>query len=157
MWGGWGWKRAQVLQIICQRNLCNGEPACQLRQRWRSVGCHATPLLLRAAGLRLRAPGWPRLPNNPDQWISAGRTKNGLQKPTGEHCYFAKQSTIFILDFVFTQLPSWTTCISSEIGSYNTQHTQYALLLRNPEYDLPKWGEGDLRPFGTFRKIYPFW
>ena len=52
---------------------------------------------------RLRAAACPSLPDNPDQREEtrvrpAATDKNGFQKPTGEHCSFANQSNIFILD-----------------------------------------------------------
>ena len=52
---------------------------------------------------RLRAAACPSLPHNPDQREEtrvrpAATDKNGFQKPTGEHCSFANQSNIFILD-----------------------------------------------------------
>ena len=64
-----------------------------------------------------------------------------------------------------TMLNCCTTCISWEIGSYNTQQSPhikwtYALLLqfcreiRNMIFR--KWGGGQ-RPFRTFPKIHPFW
>ena len=56
-----------------------------------------------------------------------------------------------------------TTCISWEIGSYNTQMSLHmnictfvAILSRNPQYNFPKM-RGSQRPFGTFPKIHPIW
>ena len=77
---------------------------------------------------RLRAPACPSLPHNPDQREEtrvrpAATDKNGFQKPTGEHCSFANQSNIFILDcqklnvlqiyqvFIFHILPCHTVLI----------------------------------------------
>ena len=63
-----------------------------------------------------------------------------------------------------TTLNCCTTCISWEIGSYNTQQsaimnirTFVAILSRNPQHDFPKMRGGGQRPFGTFPKIHPFW
>ena len=63
-----------------------------------------------------------------------------------------------------TMLNCCTTCISWEIGSYNTQQSAImnirtfdAILSRNPQHDFPKMRGGGQRPFGTFPKFHPFW
>ena len=61
-----------------------------------------------------------------------------------------------------TTLNCCTTCISWEIGSYNTQqsphneHTQFCREIRNMIF-RKWWGGGGQRPFGTFPKFHLFW
>ena len=57
-----------------------------------------------------------------------------------------------------------TTCISWEIGSYNTQQclhmnirTFVTILSRKAQYNFPKMRGGGQRPFGTFPKTHPIW
>ena len=63
-----------------------------------------------------------------------------------------------------TMLNCCTTCISWEIGSYNTQkslhmniRTFVAILSRNPQYNFPKMrGGGAKGRLGLFRKFIRF-
>ena len=84
----------------------------------------------------------------------------------GFFCMKMIQKVFFRVFFQpITTLNCCTTCISWEIGSYNTQQsatmnirTFVAILSRNPQHDFPKMrgGRGQ-RPFGTFTKFHPFW
>ena len=63
-----------------------------------------------------------------------------------------------------TMLNCCTTCISWEIGSYNTQqsrHNEHTHFCRNFVAKSSIWFSedegGGQRPFGTFPKIHPFW
>ena len=63
-----------------------------------------------------------------------------------------------------TMLNCCTTCISWEIGSYNTQqsrHTEHTHFCRNFVAKSATWFSenegGGQRPFGTFPKIHQFW
>ena len=63
-----------------------------------------------------------------------------------------------------TMLNICTTCISWEIGSYNTQQclhinirTFVTILSRKAQYNFPKMRGGGQRPFVTFPKIHPIW
>ena len=63
-----------------------------------------------------------------------------------------------------TMLNCCTTCISWEIGSYNTQqsrHNEHTHFCRNFVAKSAIWFSenegGGQRPFGTFPKINPFW
>ena len=65
---------------------------------------------------------------------------------------------------LITMLNCCTTCISWEIGSYNTQqshHNEHTHFCRTFVAKSAIWFSenegGDQRPFGSFPKIHPFW
>ena len=80
-------------------------------------------------------------------------------------CNFQIQKGLFRVCFQpITMLNSCTTCISWEIGSYNTQqshHNEHTHFCRNFVAKSAIWFSenegGGQRPFGTFPKIHPFW